>query len=155
MPRARLVWSTLQATATFGPLPRSLPYPAWRTGKSGARVPAHLSEPGSEANFFQAGLGYLLKHRPKKPHLKSHNGQHRGTYIVSKSYGGRAAFQPYWGKPAVRNDRGIEETSASFEVRSAPRCARFPQWHARTEPVAKDHSGNSRLQMGRHLVSCF
>ena len=25
------------------------------------------------------------------------------------------------GKPAVRNDRGIEETSASFEARSAPR----------------------------------
>src|SRR6516225_2814313 len=31
------------------------------------------------------------------------------------------SFQPYWGKPAVRNDRGIEETSASFEARSAPR----------------------------------
>src|SRR5215831_16354719 len=31
------------------------------------------------------------------------------------------AFQPYRGKPAVRNDRGIEETSASFEARSAPR----------------------------------
>ena len=26
----------------------------------------------------------------------------------------------YWGKPAVRNDRGIAETSASFEARSAP-----------------------------------
>src|SRR4051795_11891385 len=33
----------------------------------------------------------------------------------------RPAFQPYWGKPAVRNERGIEETSASFEARSAPR----------------------------------
>src|SRR6478735_275073 len=33
----------------------------------------------------------------------------------------KPAFQPYWGKPAVRNDRGIEETSASFEARSAPR----------------------------------
>ena len=31
------------------------------------------------------------------------------------------AFQPYRGKPAVRNDRGIEETSASCEARSAPR----------------------------------
>ena len=27
----------------------------------------------------------------------------------------KPAFQPYWGKPAVRNDRGIEETTASFE----------------------------------------
>src|SRR5246127_3298985 len=34
---------------------------------------------------------------------------------------GQSAFQPYWGKLAVRNDRGIEETSASFEARSAPR----------------------------------
>src|ERR1700756_5625805 len=34
---------------------------------------------------------------------------------------GKPTFQPYWGKPAVRNDRGIEETSASFEARSAPR----------------------------------
>src|SRR5450631_4451498 len=34
---------------------------------------------------------------------------------------GQPAFQPYWGKLAVRNDRGIEETSASFEARSAPR----------------------------------
>ena len=32
----------------------------------------------------------------------------------------KPAFQPYWGKPAVRNDRGIKETSASFEARSAP-----------------------------------
>ena len=30
------------------------------------------------------------------------------------------AFQPYWGKPAVRNDRGTVETSASFEARYAP-----------------------------------
>ena len=34
---------------------------------------------------------------------------------------GKPAFQPYWGKLAVRNDRGIEEMSASFEARSAPR----------------------------------
>src|ERR1700682_4515627 len=34
---------------------------------------------------------------------------------------GQSAFQPYWGKLAVRNDRGIEETPASFEARSAPR----------------------------------
>ena len=47
----------------------------------------------------------------------------------------KPALQPYWGKPAVRNDRGIEETSASFEARSAPRsyptlisgsCLSFP-----------------------------
>jgi hypothetical protein len=31
------------------------------------------------------------------------------------------AFQPYWGKPAVRMIGRIEETSASFEARSAPR----------------------------------
>jgi hypothetical protein len=30
------------------------------------------------------------------------------------------AFQLYWGKPAVRNDRGTVETSASFEARYAP-----------------------------------
>ena len=34
---------------------------------------------------------------------------------------GQSAFQPYWGKPAVRMIGGIEETSASFEARSAPR----------------------------------
>jgi len=34
---------------------------------------------------------------------------------------GKPAFQPYWGKLDVRNDRGIEETAASFEARSAPR----------------------------------
>jgi hypothetical protein len=33
----------------------------------------------------------------------------------------KPAFQPYWGKPAVRMIGGIEETSASFEARSAPR----------------------------------
>ena len=38
----------------------------------------------------------------------------------------KPALQPYWGKPAVRNDRGIEETSASFEVRSAPRSYPTP-----------------------------
>jgi hypothetical protein len=31
------------------------------------------------------------------------------------------AFQPYRGKPAVRMIGGIEETSASYEARSAPR----------------------------------
>jgi len=31
------------------------------------------------------------------------------------------AFQPYRGKPTVRNDREVEKTSASFEARSAPR----------------------------------
>ena len=31
------------------------------------------------------------------------------------------AFQPYWGKAAVRKIGRIEETSASFEARSAPR----------------------------------
>ena len=38
----------------------------------------------------------------------------------------RDQFQPYWGKPAVRNDREIEETSASFEARSAPRSYPTP-----------------------------
>ena len=32
----------------------------------------------------------------------------------------RPTFQPYWGKPAVRNDRGTVETSASFEARYGP-----------------------------------
>src|SRR5436189_3408323 len=31
------------------------------------------------------------------------------------------AFQPYWGKPAVRNDREGRGNVASFEARSAPR----------------------------------
>jgi hypothetical protein len=44
---------------------------------------------------------------------------------LSDGLGGKAlsdmpAFQPYWGKPAVRNDRGAVETSASFEARYAP-----------------------------------
>jgi len=33
----------------------------------------------------------------------------------------KTGLQPYWGKPAVRNDRGIEETSASCQARFAPR----------------------------------
>jgi hypothetical protein len=32
----------------------------------------------------------------------------------------RPALEPYWGKPAVRNLRGDDGTSASFEARSAP-----------------------------------
>ena len=40
---------------------------------------------------------------------------------VRKAPSEKPTFQPYWGKPAVRNDRGVEETSASFEARSAPR----------------------------------
>src|SRR5271166_3805628 len=37
-----------------------------------------------------------------------------------KALSERPALQPYWGKPAVRNDRGTMETSASYEARSAP-----------------------------------
>src|SRR6266567_255997 len=32
----------------------------------------------------------------------------------------KPALQPYRGKPAVRNDRGTMETSASYQARSAP-----------------------------------
>src|ERR1700680_2828885 len=46
---------------------------------------------------------------------------------------GKPAFQPYWGKLAVRNDRGIEETSASFEARSAPRS--YPTRDIETIPA--------------------
>jgi hypothetical protein len=38
-----------------------------------------------------------------------------------KALSDRPALEPYRGKPAVRNLRGIEETSASFEAWSAPR----------------------------------
>src|SRR4051794_183446 len=52
----------------------------------------------------------------------------------SRSPYDRPAFQPYWGNPAVRNERGIEETSASFEARSAPRSyptiEGWPRWAA-------------------------
>jgi hypothetical protein len=46
---------------------------------------------------------------------------------------GKPAFQPYWGKPAVRNDRGIEETSASFEARTAPRSYPTKEDHRSAE----------------------
>ena len=62
---------------------------------------------------------------------------HAGSRLKLIDASGRSrryasSFQPYWGKPAVRNDRilpiipygmigRIEETSASFEARSAPR----------------------------------
>jgi hypothetical protein len=39
---------------------------------------------------------------------------------VAKALSDRPAFQPYWGKPAVRKIRGTVETSASFEARYAP-----------------------------------
>src|ERR1700720_3755921 len=39
---------------------------------------------------------------------------------------GKPAFQPDWGKPAVRMIGRIEETSASFEARSAPRSYPTP-----------------------------
>src|ERR1700674_5985427 len=52
----------------------------------------------------------------------------------------RPALQPYPGKPAVRNERGIEETSASCEARSAPHptrpcsCYATPERHRRACP---------------------
>jgi hypothetical protein len=49
----------------------------------------------------------------------------------------KPAFQPYWGKPAVRLIGGIEETSASFEVRSAPRS--YPTIRSPVAIVLPDH----------------
>jgi len=37
-----------------------------------------------------------------------------------KALSGMLALKPYWGKPAVRDFRGDDETSASFEARFAP-----------------------------------
>jgi hypothetical protein len=51
----------------------------------------------------------------------AHAGSRLKLIRFGKALPDKPAFQPYWGKPAVRNDRGIEETSASFEARSAPR----------------------------------
>jgi hypothetical protein len=42
-------------------------------------------------------------------------------------------FQPYWGKPAVRDDRGTVETAASFEAR----------FRATVLPDKRKHGGNS------------
>jgi hypothetical protein len=39
---------------------------------------------------------------------------------TGKALSDMRAFQPHWGKPAVRNDRGTVETSASCEARYAP-----------------------------------
>ena len=39
---------------------------------------------------------------------------------------GKPTFQPYWRKPAGRNDRRIEETSASFEARTRLDPTRLP-----------------------------
>src|SRR4051795_5821828 len=52
---------------------------------------------------------------------QAHAGSRLKPLTFGKAPPDRPAFQPYWGKPAVRNERGIEETSASFEARSAPR----------------------------------
>src|SRR5262249_20897916 len=62
---------------------------------------------------------------PRHSQLESEPTRHGRTNISHRRPGkaplGKPALQPYWGKPAVRNDRGIEETSASFEAWSAPR----------------------------------
>src|SRR5580704_15153940 len=48
---------------------------------------------------------------------------------------GKPAFQPYRGERAVRNDRGIEETSGSSGARSAPRSYPTDQpWRADKVP---------------------
>jgi hypothetical protein len=52
---------------------------------------------------------------------------------------GKPAFQPYWGKLAVRNDRGIEETSASFEARSKAEAA-SPAYQLATHRPTRRHS---------------
>ena len=59
--------------------------------------------------------------RMQTGHRTANAGSRLKPLIIGKAPLGKPAFQPYWGKPAVRNDRGIEETSASFEARSAPR----------------------------------
>ena len=59
--------------------------------------------------------------RMQTGHRTTNAGSRLKPLIIGKAPLGKPAFQPYWGKPAVRNDRGIEETSASFEARSAPR----------------------------------
>src|SRR6267142_2016558 len=47
----------------------------------------------------------------------------------------KPAFQPYRGKPAVRMIGGIEETSASYEARSAPRS--YPTGGGRPPPATR------------------
>src|ERR1700746_2889715 len=77
---------------------------------------------------------------------------------VRKAPSEKPAFQPYRGKPAVRNDRGIEETSASFEARSAPRS--YPTRELSSPRAAASgrviHPGiDSAAQCGRLTVKAL
>src|SRR5215472_7568928 len=57
---------------------------------------------------------------------------------------GKPAFQPYWGKPAVRNDREDRGNVGIIEARSAPRS--YPT------PI----SGHERVAFAAtHTLTCY
>ena len=72
--------------------------------------------------------------RMQTDHRTAHAGSRLRSLMSREGTAWKPAFQPYWGKPAVRNDRGIDETSASFEARSAPRS--YPTELMRELPFA-------------------
>src|SRR5262245_50013400 len=57
--------------------------------------------------------------KPSTPHLQEDE-------IHERAPPGKPAFQPYWGKPAVRNDREDRGNVGIIEARSAPRSYPTP-----------------------------
>jgi hypothetical protein len=85
--------------------------------------------------------------RMQTGHRTANAGSRLKPLIIGKAPLGKPAFQPYWGKPAVRNDRGIEETLASFEARSAPRS--YPT------PITGPHSFGSQSPTAARDENCL
>src|ERR1700732_2130948 len=102
-----------------------------RRTRTGARAPGAESNPHSKV-AHRGAVGpaqngttesdYEVREGQKQTRRTPSNaGAGLSDGCSGKALSEMPAFQPYWGKPAVRNDRGTVETSASFEARYAPR----------------------------------
>src|SRR5262245_17034954 len=64
--------------------------------------------------------------KPSTPHLQEDE-------IHERAPPGKPAFQPYWGKPAVRNDKEDRGNVGIIEARSAPRS--YPTTLGLSQPI--------------------
>src|SRR3954469_13356580 len=90
--------------------------PTLHGGASSGRRPGAVRDNRSDPEVHEG--------RRQTGRQQAHAGSRLKPLTIREGPPDRPAFQPYWGKTAVRNDRGDrEETSASFEAeaRSAPR----------------------------------
>src|SRR6266849_8029071 len=101
-----------------------------RITRAGARAPGaeynptpwrHTKESSARHSAGQPTLTTRCAKDGGKPDIhRRMSGAGLSRRCTGQTLSDMPAFQPYWGKPAVRNDRGAVETSASFEARYAP-----------------------------------